>query len=115
MVGGTRPRFLPLMLVVVATGELDVVEDDPDVGGVELGEGGQAGQEVGLSIPNWSCWVRLPSPAPTETSRSDVHSRVTPRKFAFDLLDGGEIGLNGFWQGVCKLVLGNAERACVIP
>jgi hypothetical protein len=35
-------------VLVVAAGELDVVEDDPDVGGVELGEGGQAGQEVGL-------------------------------------------------------------------
>ena len=29
VVGGTRPRFLSLRLLVVATGELDVIEDDP--------------------------------------------------------------------------------------
>jgi hypothetical protein len=27
-------------VLIVAAGELDVVEDDPDVGGVELSEGG---------------------------------------------------------------------------
>jgi hypothetical protein len=48
VVGGTRPRFLSLRLLVVAAGELDVIEDYPDADGVELGEGGQAGQEVGL-------------------------------------------------------------------
>ena len=56
---------------------------------------------------------------PVARSNRDIQVRraltCDPRKFAFDLLDGGEIGLNGFWQGVCELVLGNAERACVIP
>jgi hypothetical protein len=35
-------------VLVIAASELDVVENDPDVGGVDLGDGGQAGQEVGL-------------------------------------------------------------------
>jgi hypothetical protein len=36
-------------VLVVAAAELDIVEftDDPDVGGVELGEGGQAGRKLG--------------------------------------------------------------------
>ena len=42
-------------------------------------------------------------------------SCLATRKFAFDLLDGGEIGLEGLGQGLCELVLGDTERARVVP
>jgi hypothetical protein len=35
-------------VLVVASGELDVIEDDPVVGAVQLGQGGQPGEEVRL-------------------------------------------------------------------
>jgi hypothetical protein len=35
-------------VLVVPAGELHVIEDDPDVGGEQLGQGGKAGEEVGL-------------------------------------------------------------------
>jgi hypothetical protein len=45
-------------VLVVAAGELDVVEHDPVVGGVELGECGQAWQEVGL-VDRAQHWLAL--------------------------------------------------------
>lgn len=35
-------------VLVVAAGELDVIEDHPDVGRVQLGQGGQAREKVRL-------------------------------------------------------------------
>jgi hypothetical protein len=34
-------------VLVVPAGELDVVEDDPGIGRIELGDGGQAGKKFG--------------------------------------------------------------------
>lgn len=94
-VGRWTPAEVAAVLVVAAV-ELDVVEDDPDVGGVELGKGGQAGQEVGLVVgAQHSCygWSLLHEAAvsTTVTSLSLVTfthlegsrgSRVTSRQHA---------------------------------